>query len=120
MDYQEKVREFHKKFNILVNEKPVLIEKVDRLLRLSLIVEELNELEDAMEKNSLIDIADALGDLLYVVFGTAVSYGINMDKVFKEIHRSNMTKVGGHKREDGKWIKPSTYSPPNLKKTLEE
>ena len=52
-----------------------------------------------------------MADLLYVVYGTAVSYGIDMDPVFREVHRSNMSKVGGYKREDGKWVKPPTYSP---------
>jgi predicted HAD superfamily Cof-like phosphohydrolase len=44
------------------------------------------------------------------VYGAAVSYGIDMEPVFNEVHRSNMSKVGGHKREDGKWVKPATYS----------
>ena len=52
-----------------------------------------------------------MADLLYVVYGTAVSYGIDMDPVFREVHRSNMSKVGGYKRDDGKWVKPATYSP---------
>ncbi len=52
-----------------------------------------------------------MADLLYVVYGAAVSYGIDMDPVFREVHRSNMSKVGGYKRADGKWVKPATYSP---------
>ncbi len=64
-------------------------------------------------------IAKELADVLYVVYGTAVSLGIDMEPVFKEVHRSNMSKVGGYKREDGKWVKPSTYSPASLDKILE-
>jgi predicted HAD superfamily Cof-like phosphohydrolase len=54
-----------------------------------------------------------------VVYGTAVSLGIDMEPVFKEVHRSNMSKVGGYKREDGKWVKPPTYSPASLDIILE-
>jgi len=63
-------------------------------------------------------VAKELADLLYVVYGTAVSCGIDMEPVFREVHRSNMSKVGGHKREDGKWVKPSTYSPARLELIL--
>ena len=51
---------------------------------------------------------------MYVVYGTAISYGIDMEPVFKEVQRSNMSKVGGYKREDGKWVKPPTYSPADI------
>lgn len=56
-------------------------------------------------------IAKELADLLYVVYGTAVSCGIDLEPIFREVHRSNMSKVGGHRRADGKWVKPLTYSP---------
>ena len=65
----------------------------------------------AWDGSDLAAIAKELADLLYVVYGTAVSYGIDMDPVFREVHRSNMSKVGGYKRDDGKWVKPPTYSP---------
>ena len=55
-----------------------------------------------------------------VVYGTAVSYGIDMKPVFQEVQRSNMSKVGGHKREDGKWVKPPTYSPADITPILEK
>ncbi len=61
-----------------------------------------------------------MADLLYVVYGTAVSYGIDMDPVFREVHRSNMSKVGGYKREDGKWVKPATYSPARIEPIVAE
>jgi len=63
-------------------------------------------------------VAKELADLLYVVYGTAVSYGLDMDPVFREVHRSNLSKVGGYKREDGKWVKPPTYSPADVKPLL--
>src|SRR4029453_6442141 len=65
-------------------------------------------------------IAKEVADLLYVVYGTAVSYGIDMAPVFREVHRSNMSKVGGYKREDGKWVKPATYSPAAIQPILAE
>ena len=57
---------------------------------------------------------------LYVVYGTAVSYGIDMAPVFREVHRSNMSKIGGYKRGDGKWVKPTTYSPAAVEPILAE
>lgn len=64
--------------------------------------------------HNVVEIADALADLIYVVLYAANCYGINLEPVFEEIQRSNMTKVGGHKNEYGKLIKPPTYSPANL------
>lgn len=100
-------------------------------LRFDLIEEELGEFWDAAsdavslgEEAPLVDrltpVADALGDLLYVVLGAASHYGIDLEPVFWEIHRSNMSKKeGGHRREDGKWIKGPKYSPADLKPIIE-
>jgi predicted HAD superfamily Cof-like phosphohydrolase len=85
-----------------------------------LIQEEFDELKEAMGKHDLAAIAKELADLLYVVYGTAVSYGIDMTPVFREVHRSNLSKVGGYKREDGKWVKPPTYSPAAIEPILAE
>ena len=117
---QDMVKEFHKVFDILINTKPTIPDTNTKLLRSKLIQEELEELKLAFEANDLIETADAIADLLYVVYGTAVSCGIDMKQIFKEVHRSNMTKVGGYRREDGKWIKPTTYSRPVLKPLLDE
>ena len=66
------------------------------------------------------DAADALGDLLYVAYGAAVAWGIEIDPVLEEIHRSNMTKfIDGHKREDNKWVKGPSYTPANVRAVLE-
>ncbi len=67
---------------------------------------------------NLAALAKEMADLLYVVYGTAVSYGIDMDPVFREVHRSNLSKVGGYKRADGKWVKPPTYSPADIEPLL--
>lgn len=116
---QEMVREFHQTFGLTINDTPTVPSLADRALRYTLIEEELNELALAFERGSLTAIADAIGDLLYVTYGTAVCCGIDMKPIFVEIHRSNMTKVGGTKRADGKLVKPETYSPANLKPILE-
>ena len=75
---------------------------------------------DEIGQQDLAAIAKELADLLYVVYGTAVSYGIDMGPVFTEVHRSNMSKVGGYKREDGKWVKPPTYSAADIAPILAE
>lgn len=88
-------------------------------LRYELIHEELQELQHAQAKQDIVGIADAIADLLYVVYGAAVAYGIPAQQVFDEVHRSNMSKfIDGHRREDGKWVKGPSYSPANLKPIL--
>jgi predicted HAD superfamily Cof-like phosphohydrolase len=117
---QAMVEAFHRMFEIVVQEAPALVDDQTRALRVRLIHEEFEELKEAMAKNDLVGIAKEMADLLYVVYGTAVSYGIDMDAVFREVHRSNMSKVGGYKREDGKWVKPATYSPAAIEPILAE
>lgn len=125
---QQQVTEFHKAGGHVVNSLPTLVDDKTRLLRKRLISEEAEELFLAMEEGSLVLVADALADLLYVVYGTAVSFGINMQPISDEVHRSNMTKfstAGAYKEtcdetgkslkdEGGKTLKPSCYEPPSL------
>lgn len=113
-DAQQMVQEFHEQFDIQVAAQPILPDASTQKLRISLIHEEFNELQEALKSGDLPAVAKELADLLYVVYGTAVSCGIDMEPVFKEVHRSNMSKVGGHKRDDGKWVKPPTYSPAQI------
>jgi predicted HAD superfamily Cof-like phosphohydrolase len=117
-DAQRMVQEFHKQFEIHVSPTPSIPDEPTQILRKRLIQEEFEELQEAMQEKDLPSIAKELADLLYVVYGTAVSLGIDMEPVFQEVHRSNMSKVGGHKREDGKWVKPPTYSPAQLDSVL--
>ena len=118
---QKMVLEFHKTFlPDEVSEKPTLALTQFHELRVKLIDEENEELKEGLEENNLEKVADAIADLLYVVYGTAVTFGIDMEPIFKEVHRSNMTKKGGYLREDGKWVKPETYDPPNLNPILEK
>jgi predicted HAD superfamily Cof-like phosphohydrolase len=120
LDPQSMVESFHRLFDILVQQTPGQVDERTRVLRERLIQEEFEELREAMAKRDLTAIAKELADVLYVVYGTAVSYGIDMRPVFREVHRSNMSKIGGYKREDGKWVKPPTYSPASVEPILAE
>ncbi len=100
------VREFHVAFSHYVSDYPTLhpegCDDVEALhdLRVKLIQEELDEMKEALAANDIVGVADAVNDLLYVVFGAAVVYGIPAEQCFDEVHASNMTKLG----EDGKPI----------------
>ena len=91
-------------------------------LRLDLINEEVQELRDGLGKKSMLEIADALTDILYVVYGAGHAFGIDLDECFNEVHRSNMTKLGEDGRplyrEDGKVMKGPNYEDPNLEQFL--
>ena len=113
-DAQKMVQEFHEQFDIHISTTPSIPDDATQILRNRLIQEEFEEFQEAIQRQDLPSMAKELADLLYVVYGTAVSLGIDMEPVFKEVHRSNMSKVGGYKREDGKWVKPPTYSPASL------
>lgn len=115
---QRMVAEFHKTFEIATETRPMIPDEPTCSLRVRLIQEEFDELQEALRQRDPVAVAKELADLLYVVYGTAVSCGIDMEPVFREVHRSNMSKVGGHKRADGKWVKPATYSPARLEPIL--
>ncbi len=104
--------------------RPILPEDHIQKLRFDLIEEELDELKLGMDNQNLIEVADALTDLLYVIYGAGQAFGIDLDECFQEVHYSNMSKLGEDgrpiKREDGKVLKPDTYFPPNLKDILYE
>ena len=91
-------------------------------LRYSLIKEELDELSLAIKEKDIIEVADALTDLLYVVYGAGHSFGIDLDKCFAEVQRSNMSKLDNDGKpiynENGKVMKGPNYSKPNLKQFL--
>lgn len=118
-DEQTMVQDFHRKFEILIRTSPANLTDETQQLRVRLIQEEFDELKESMATGNLASVAKEMADLLYVVYGTAVSYGIDMEPVFQEVHRSNLSKVGGYKRADGKWMKPPTYSPAKLEPILE-
>ena len=93
-------------------------------LRYNLIKEELNELQNAIKTKDLKEIADALTDILYVTYGAGHAYGIDLDKCFKEVQKSNMSKLGEDGKpiynEKGKVMKGSKYFEPNLRQFIEQ
>tara|TARA_B100001287_G_scaffold265427_1_gene258308 strand:+ start:381 stop:752 length:372 start_codon:yes stop_codon:yes gene_type:complete len=118
----EKVGTFMKTFGQEVKSYPSFsTDKINRL-RLSLIKEELDELSDAMKKKDLIEVADALTDILYVTYGAGHALGINLDKCFDEVQSSNMSKLGRDGKpiynEFGKVMKGPGYFKPDLRKFL--
>lgn len=123
MNVQQKVTDFHEAFDAPVGKTPALIPTERAELRYELMVEELDEFFAAMHQNDLVGIADALGDLAYVVYGAAVEYGIQLDDVIREIHESNMSKLGEDglpiHRADGKVLKGPGYWAPRLDVVLE-
>src|SRR6266576_202535 len=94
----ERILEFHERFEIPARSEAGFPPQ-DRIdLRVELIREEFEELKDAIAAQDLVEVADALTDLLYVTYGAALEFGIDADVTFREVHRSNMTKLG----EDGR------------------
>ena len=117
-----KVKKFMNAFGQEVKETPEIPDAETVNLRIELIAEELEELWDACAKKDLVEIADALTDILYVTYGAGHAFGINLDNCFREVQRSNMSKLGEDGkpiyREDGKIMKGPNYFEPNLKKCL--
>lgn len=120
IDYLGMVREFQKAFGMPVGGQPKNISRHAFARRLRLITEELSEYCEAVGENDIVRIADALADLLWVVFGTTVEHGLPMDRVFLQVHASNMSKKDGHFDKSGKWIKPDNYKPVDLSWILNE
>lgn len=107
----DKVRQFHEKYGHPVADKPGLIPDSRFKFRVRLIQEELGEYEEAANDYDLTGIVDALADLLYVVYGTAVEHGVDVDGALAEAHRSNMTKeMNGL----GKPIKGAAFEEPDF------
>lgn len=116
------VREFHDTFGHPVANTPGLIDRDRALLRYRLIAEELEELHQAIIDDDLVEIADALTDLKYVVEGAAIEWGVPLDDCFAEVHSSNMSKLGEDgkpiHRADGKVLKGPNFWEPDLEGIL--
>ena len=118
-----KVKAFMNTYGQDVKEKAEFPENKIVQLRIDLIEEELNELKEAIKNNDLVEVADALTDILYVTYGAGHSFGVDLDKCFDEVQRSNMSKLGEDGNpiynESGKVMKGPNYSAPDLKKIIE-
>ena len=123
MTNANKVKLFMESFGQEVKSKPEFPSDDTVKLRIELISEELQELVDACNANDIIEVADALTDILYVTYGAAHSFGVPIDECFKEVQRSNMSKLGEDGkpiyREDGKVMKGPSYFKPDLKNVLQ-
>ena len=118
----EKVGLFMKTFGQEVKTTPGLSSEKINNLRISLINEELEEFKEAIKNNDLKEVADALTDILYVTYGAGHAFGINLDKCFDEVQRSNMSKLGEDGKpiynESGKVMKGPNYFKPDLSKFI--
>ena len=118
----EKVKQFMQTFGQEVKTKASFSDEKTNQLRLALITEELEELKNAMESKDLLEVADALTDILYVTYGAGHAFGINLDKCFDEVQNSNMSKLGKSGKpiynESGKVMKGPDYFKPDLSKFL--
>ena len=108
------VAAFMRKFGAPVLKTPTIAPPERAALRVELLTEEFIETINAIEREDLVEIADGLADLVYVALGTAHEYGIPLDRVWTEVHRTNMAKAGGERREDGKILKPPGWTPPDI------
>jgi predicted HAD superfamily Cof-like phosphohydrolase len=108
------VRDFHKKMGAPIRREPQA-NIPEAKLRFAFIEEELNEYKQAIADQNVIAVADALADLLYVVYGTALHHGIDIDAIFREVHRSNMTK---EPNAEGKAIKGIAFENPQISDVL--
>ena len=120
----EKVGLFMSTFGQEVKKKSELSSEKINSLRLSLIQEELDELTKAINENDVLEVADALTDILYVAYGAGHAFGINLDRCFDEVQNSNMSKLGEDGKpiynEGGKVMKGPNYFKPNLEKFINE
>lgn len=127
MDLKEiigQVANFHESFKIENNQSPTLLDESSATLRFNLMKEENEEYLEAVKSGDMVEIADALGDQLYILCGTILRHGLQhkIEEVFQEIQRSNMSKLDHNGnpifREDGKVLKSSLYFKPDIAKIL--
>ena len=120
------VQEFHEAFGLGIHHKPIAKLSASKLkLRFDLMAEENEEYLEAANNNDMVEVADALGDMLYILCGTIIEHGMQhkIEAVFEEIQQSNMSKLGADGqpiyRQDGKVLKGPNYFKPNIKQILE-
>ena len=116
------VKKFMQTFGQEVQFKASFPDKKIQNLRIKLIEEEVSELKDAIKNNDIVEVADALTDILYVTYGAGHAFGINLDQCFKEVQESNMSKLDENGKpiynENGKVLKGPYYREPDLKKIV--
>jgi len=110
---QKMVQEFHEKYGAPSQSTPTMLTPKASLRRARLIVSEAAEFVEHADKGDLVEMVDALADILVVTYGTAVEMGVDLEPVFREVHRSNMSKNGGMDA-GGKILKGPGFSPPDI------
>lgn len=121
----EKRREFNRVMDIKTNLYPCNIESKEALNESIMMQEEVQEYFQACKNNDIVEIADAIGDQLYLILGQAAKHGLLgcIEEIYDEIHKSNMSKIGANgtiiKDKNGKVQKPSTYVKPNIKRIID-
>lgn len=120
----ELVEEFHNMYNVPVRTQPTLGTPEEQALRLALIKEEVQELEEALAAGDIVEVYDALLDIAWVTSGSFHTFGLPLEPGLEEVARSNRTKLGADGlpvyNEMGKVVKGPNYSPPNLKEVLDD
>lgn len=115
---QKQVREFHIKYGVPTHNVPQFPEPRRAMLRIDLIEEEFEEFQEAIYSRNLTGVADALADLLYVTYGAALEFGLDMEPIMDEVQRSNMSKLGADGlpiySENGKVLKGPNFTPPDI------
>ena len=118
----QKVKKFMETFGQEVKSRPSFSSDKINMLRYNLIKEELEEFKQALDNNDLLEVADALTDILYVTYGAGHAFGINLDACFEEVQSSNMSKLGSDGKpiynDQGKVMKGPNYFKPDLSKFI--
>lgn len=125
MTVADDVSDFHFVFGLDERSFPTMFYTSSKVaqLRVDMIQEEVNELQEATNQRDLVEVADALADIVYLCYGAALVYGITLDEVLKEVHRSNMTKLDNGRpvyNERGKVVKGPNYEPPDIQGILDD
>ena len=121
IDWHADVMEFHRKFcpQLIGTARVGFAYRTADIMRWNLIEEEFGELDRAWVNDDIEGFADAIGDLIYVLIGHAITSGIDMRPIWDAIHAANMAKEGGHRREDGKVLKPPGWVAPDIAGVLD-
>ena len=119
-DWQKDVLDFHKKFDCKIGDKPDFADEKTMKLRLSLIKEEIDELTEAYNENDFSSFIDAIADSIYVLLGTSISVGVDIKPIWDEVQKTNIAKIPGNSRKDGKILKPDNWTPPDIDNLLKK
>lgn len=124
MSLEQQVKQFNDTYKVPTSDKPRMPNDIEATRLHNLILEELMELNDAIDAHDIVEFADALADILYVTAQQAVTLGFPVEALLREVQRSNMSKLGADGqpifRDDGKVLKGLSYSPPDIGQVLRE